>query len=216
MLQFRLHALFVVILLAAVFLGIAQTAGYLVAAGILLTTSVLVRAILWRRRGRLIYLRIGTAVFALVATWFFAVDWSWFVAYCPDCGCYRNFAHYRVIGIPVHTQIISWHSETERILDDLGVPCTHSNWDRWHKHRRWGLVFLAWPNINGTLLIDGDDDYTEEMASKLRHWGAENPQQATQLHDLVIRQHKYPAFWKKVEGLTADRPNNADSPATPL
>jgi hypothetical protein len=204
MLQFRLHALFVVIFVVAVFLGIAQTAGYFVAAGILLAISVLVWAVLWHRRGRFVHLRIGSAVFGLIAIWFLAVDWSWFVAYCPDCRCYRDFAHYRVLGIPVRTQVFCHPSIPQLILDDLGVPCEHSNSDRWHKHRRWGLVLLAWPNINGTILVDNPDDYTDAMAVKVRRLGAENPQQAAQLHDLVIRQHKYPAFWKKIDDLTAD------------
>ncbi len=76
MLQFHIRSLFGLILAVAVFLGIAQTAGYVVAAAILVAISALVWAVFWRQRGAFIYARIGSAVLALIAIWFLAVDWS--------------------------------------------------------------------------------------------------------------------------------------------
>ena len=149
MLQFRLHSLFVITLTAAVFLGIAQTAGYVVAAGIVVAIFLLRWAIWYRRRGRFIYLRIGSAVFALVAIWFLAVDWSWFVADCPDCGYGRDIAQYRVIGIPVCTRVQEWPSATQLKSHDLGVPCEHRKLETYQKQRHWGLILCAWPNIRG-------------------------------------------------------------------
>ncbi len=92
MLQFRMRSLFVLILATAVFFGVAQTAGYGVAAGIVVAISVFAWAILCRRRGRFSYLRISSAVFGLVAIWFLAVDWSWFLEHCPDCDCHTDIA----------------------------------------------------------------------------------------------------------------------------
>lgn len=205
MLQFRIRSLFVLILTAAIYLGVAQTAGYGVAAGIVAATSALVWAIQWH--GRFFYARVGTAVLALVAIWFLAVDWSWFHGYCPDCGCHEDYSHYRILGIPVHTRVFGHPSVPHLILDDLGVPCEHDNSERWHKHRRWGLVLLAWPNINGTILVDNPDDYTDAMAVKVRRAGIENPELAARLHDLVVKQHDYITFWRMVDDLTGDAAN---------
>ena len=198
MLQFSIRSLFVTIFVAAVFLGIAQTAGYVVAAGIFVAISILVWAIVWRRRGALIYLRIGSAVFALVAIWFLAVDWSWFVADCQDCGYIESIHHYRVLGMPVRTQVQDFPSKTQLILDDLGVPCMHGNCELLH-FRASGLVLPTWPGISDMLLVNNTDDYTDAMAEKVRRLGAEDPELAAQLHDIVIRQHDYQSFRQTIE-----------------
>lgn len=204
MLQFRIRSLFVLIFAAAIFLGVAQTAGYGVTVGIA-TAILLFRWAIWSRgRGRFVYVRVGTASFALVAIWFLAVDWSWFWEHCPDCDCHKDIAQYRVLGIPVCSQVYDEPTATQRILSDLGVPCEHANLQRCHD-RFWGATFLASHRIPCLILVDDyPHDYTEDMATKLRHWGAGCPQRAIQLHDLVIRQHKYLAFWKAIDDLTGD------------
>lgn len=201
MLQFRLRSLFGMILVAATLLGIAQTAGYFVATGIVAAMLVLVWAIAWRRRGAYLYLRIGAGVLALAAIWFLAVDLSWFVEHCSDCNNRKDIAHYRVLGIPIHTRVYECQDTAEVILEDLGVPCEHANCEHWHKYRYWGLVFLAFPSINDIHLYDGNDQYTDAIAVKVRQWGAENPQQAKELHDLIVRKHDYATFWQKVDEL---------------
>ena len=211
MLQFRIRSLLILILIAAIFLGIAQTAGYAVAAGIIAAISVLVGAILWRRRGRFLCLRIGSAVLAVTAIWFLAVDWSWFVVECPDCRYHGDIAQHRVLGIPVHTVVYDHPSVHQLILADLGVPCEHANCESWHKHRRWGFVFLAWPSINGVYLLDDPNEYTDAMSARVRWLAANDPQQAAQLHRMLI--HK--PLWQTIDALTAGEPGNADSPATP-
>lgn len=204
MFQFSIRSLFVVIFVAAVFLGIAQTAGYVAAAGLVVAVYVLVWAVVWRRPGEFIYLRIGSAVFALVAIWFLAVDWSWFVTDCPDCLYVRDVGHYRVLGIPVRTHGYEHLSLIQVILEDLGVPCEHANCERWHKYRFWGLVFLACPCIDGSRLICSPDGYTDAMAAKVRRLGAEDPELAAQLHDTAIRKHDYQSFWRTIEDLTGE------------
>jgi hypothetical protein len=208
--QFTLRSALTLTLGLALYLGMAQTAGYAVAAGIIVAISLLVWAVAWRRRGAFLYPRIGAAVFSLVAIWFLAVDWSWFVEHCPDCWYYRNLAQYRILGIPVHTQVLVWPDTAQMILDDLGVPCEHTNCERWHKHRWWGLVFLACPNINGTLLVDNPDDYTDDFAAKVRRLGAENPQLSAELHNLIVRKHDRQTFWKRIKERTGYPPDDVE------
>lgn len=199
MLQFSIRSLFVMILVAAVYLGIAQTAGYIVAAGIFFAIILLVWSVVWHRRGALIYLRLGSAVFASIAIWFLAVDWSWFVADCPDCGHCADVAQYRVLGMPVRTQVRDYPSISQLILDDLGVPCKHGNCEPWHKYRFSGLVCLTYPRIHRVALADDPEDYSDAMAAKVGRLGAENPELAAELYDTVIRKHDHRTFWQTLE-----------------
>ena len=216
MLQFGIRSLFLLTLTAAIFLGIAQTAGYAVAAGIIAAISVLVGAVLWRRRGQFLYLWIGSAVLAMTAIWFLAVDWSAFYGHCPDCDYCRNSAQYRIICIPFRTQVWEFPSKDQQILSDLGVPCGHADYNNEHRSRYWGLLYRTRPCLNDIFLLgDYPHEYTDAMASKLRRWGADNPERAAQLHDLVVRQRKYPTFWQTIDALTAGEPDSADPPATP-
>ncbi len=205
--QFTLGSVLTATLVLALYLGMAQTAGYLVAAGILLALLVLWGAIRWRRRGRVLWLRLGAGVFALTAIWFLAVDRSWFSMHCADCYHSENIEQYRILGIPVHTHVRTVPSDMERILGDLGAPCDHANGHPWHKHRYWGLVILACPNINGIYHLSGDsNDYTAEMAERVRRAGKEDPQLGPELHELVVEKHDYKTFWKKVEESTGFSP----------
>ncbi len=209
--QFSIRSLLLVILAFAIFLGMAQTAGYAVAAGIVVAISLLVWAAAWRRRGAFLYSRIGAAVFSLVAIWFLAVDWSWFVVDCPDCCRFEDLSQYRVLGIPVYTQVYAQPSNIERILNDLGAPCDHINCRPWHKYRFWGLVLPACPFINGTILSEDDPSgYTVEMAARVRHVCDENPRLRAELRALLVKKHDYRAFWKKIDDSTAYLPDEAE------
>lgn len=209
--QFTLRSVLTAALGLALYLGMAQTAGYAVAAGIVVAISVVIWAVAWRRRRAFLYSRIGAAVFSLVAIWFLAVDWSWFVADCPDCRHGRDIAQYRVLGIRVHTQVQTWPTMAQLILEDIGAPCEHANCEPWHKYRCWGLVLPACPHINGIVrLTDDPDDYTDDFAAKVRRLGAENPQLAAELHDLVVRNHDYQTFWKTIKDRTGYPPDNVE------
>ncbi|MEQ8789049.1 MAG: hypothetical protein RIC55_22240 [Pirellulaceae bacterium] len=196
--QFSVRLLLFAVVPIAAFFAVARTAGYAVAAGTILALAMFVAAAFWRRRGRVVYLRLAAAVFALAVLWFLAVDWSWFKADCPDCLNHRDVAEYRVFCIPVHTQVVERPTRLQLVLKDLGLPCNHTNRGRWHKHRRWGLVLCACPCFDGTWSIDNTGDYTEEMASTVRQVGEENPQLAAELADLAIRKHDYATFWRKI------------------
>ena len=205
--QFTLRSVLTATLVLALYLGMAQTAGYLVAAGILLALLVLWGAIRWRRRGRVLWLRLGAGVLALTAIWFLAVDWSWFFMHCPDCYHSENIEQYRILGIPVYTHVRTLPSDMERILEDLGAPCDHANGHSWHTRRHWGLVIPACPNINGILCLSGDSNYyTPEVAARVRRVGKENPQLGPELHELVVEKHDYKTFWKKVAESTGFSP----------
>ncbi len=130
---------------------------------------------------------------------------------CPDCYYGRDISQFRVLGIPVHTQVRDWPTISQLILVDLGAPCEHQNCQPWHKYRFWGLLFPACPRINGTVrLTDNPDDYTDELAAKMRRLGAEDPQLAAELHDLVVRKHDYKTFWKTIKELTADTTDDTE------
>ena len=205
MLQFRIRSLLLVLFAASVFFGVAQTAGYGVAAGIVVAMGLVWWAARSRWRGRLMYLRIGAAVLAVTAIWFLAIDRSAFCGHCPDCDYCKNSAQYRVLCIPVRIQDWTFPSKQQQILEDLGVPCRHTKYEHEHRSRFWGLVYHTRPCRNDLFLLgDYPHDYTEAMAARLRQWGSDNPRQAALLHDLIIRQHKYPAFWKAIYDLTAD------------
>jgi hypothetical protein len=174
--QFSVRILLFAIVPIAAFFAVARTAGYAIATGTIIALAILVVAVIWRRRGRVVYLRWAGAVVALAAIWFLAVDWSWFIVRCPDCGYGQDVLQHRVFCIPVHTQVVEQPTRVQFVLKDLGCPCDHSNSDRWHKHRFWGLVLCACPCINGiTWLADDTDSYTEEMAANVRRVGEENP-----------------------------------------
>ena len=205
--QFTLRSALKATLVLALYLGMAQTAGYLVAAGILLALLVLWGAIRWRRRGRVLWLRVGAGVFALTAIWFLAVDWSWFVMVCPDCNHYEGIEQYRILGIPIHTHMRHNQDTAELILEDIGAPCEHANGHPWHKHRYCGLLIPACPYINGIYRLSGDSNrYTAEMAERVRRAGKEDPRSGPELHDLIVEKHDYQTFWKKVEESTGFSP----------
>jgi hypothetical protein len=202
MYQFSIRSLLLLVFVAAVFFGIAQTAGYVFSAGVLVAIAILVWAVVWRRRGRLIYVRIGLAAFGLVTLWFSAVDWSWFVAECPDCGYQGCIYQYRVFGMPVRTQVRDSPTVRQLILEDLGVPCEHEDCEPWQNLRCPGLVHPPWPPFTDILLVDNTDNYTDTIAAKVRRLGVEDPELAAQLHDTAVRKHDYLAFWETIEDLT--------------
>lgn len=83
----------------------------------------------------------------------------------------------------------------ELVCADLGVPCTHPNKTRWHKHRWWGLCICAYPCHNGIIGLAGDaNDYDEAMSARVKSLAKENPKLAEEFHQRVLIQHDY-EYW---------------------
>lgn len=108
---------------------------------------------------------IAAAIIVDVALWFLCVDWSWFIHDCPDCGYSKDIGQYRLFTIPVHETTREFATITQRVAEDLGVPCTHKNVTIWHKHRWWGLVICGAPCANGVCHLTGDDSWYDQNAS---------------------------------------------------
>ncbi len=189
--QFSIRSLLLLVFVAAVFFGIAQTAGYVFSAGIVAAVSAFVWAVVRRRR--------GAAMLACVALWFLALDLSCFLNHCPDCGCDWYSYQYRVLGMPVRTQIRDFPTIVQLVLGDLGVPCEHRDCEPWHEYRLSGLVLPTWYRHAGTFLVGDTDRYTDAMAAKVRRLGVEYPQLAVELYDMVLREGDYQNFWRTIE-----------------
>ena len=206
-----MRSLFVVILAFAILFALARLAGYFVAIGTVLALGVLVWAIVWRRRGRFVFVRIGAALFSLAVIWFLAVDISYFVGSCLGCGYGRDELQYRVFCVPVGTDVSIFPTGPQVILDDLGVPCDHKDLRPWHKHRYWGLALCGYPCVNGTFRFVGDLDwYTEEMSLTLRQVAADDPEFAARLHNQVVHDHDYKGFWDTIDEYVEVPSGNSD------
>lgn len=105
------------------------------------------------------------AILALGATWFLGVDWSWFVYDCPDCGYGKDVVSYRFCTIPIQQSTHEVPTVLQKVAADLGVPCSHSRTECWHKHRWRGLVVCHGPCINGLHRMVGDDAWYDDRAS---------------------------------------------------
>lgn len=205
--RFRLRTLFGFMLVSGIFFAIAHTAGVFVAAGSVTCLCAIAWAAVWRSHGAWLLVRGGVVVLSLVALWFLAVEFSVFIADCPDCYHGSDIFQYRVFGVPVSTHVRQYPTVIELTLKDVGAPCEHHNTEPWHQYRFWGLVYPAWPRINGTVrLYDGVDEYTNDVALRFQRLGENDPQRARQLHDRVIHDHDYKGFWQvfdKIKGEVA-------------
>ena len=195
-LQFNLRALFVVTFVAAIYVFIAQTAGYGVSAGIVVSALIIASAFCLGWRWLPFWGEIGAktvVVFlSLTAIWFLAVDSSWFVNSCPDCIYRQHSFPWRIIGIPVHVIEDEDPSFLNDAMQAIGQPCRHRRSIYWHKHRWWGLLICGRPCINGIMgLIYERDQETLDTLEKLRQIGEENPELAAELHQKVIVEHDY-------------------------
>lgn len=197
--QFALRTIFVIILLAAILFAVARLAGYFVASATVVALGGIVWSIVSRLRGLLFYtLRSLVCIVGLAGLWFAAVDWSWFSYDCHICFSHDGVAEYRVFTVPVSTKHYrSRGSTVHQTLRDMGVPCEHPGRQREHIQRFWGLLICECPCINGirSLTADGDD-YTPELAERFAEIGRDDPERAMEIHDLVVKQQNYQAFWE--------------------
>ncbi len=136
--------------------------------------------------------QIFVSIIVLVAIWFLGVDWSWFVHNCPDCGYDKDIAQYRFLTIPIRETTYEFPTIAQRVAEDLGVPCTHKNSIRWHKHRWWGLLVCKAPCINGTLRLVGDDSwYDHEISTKVAALAADDSSIRNEFVRNVLKNHDF-------------------------
>lgn len=131
-------------------------------------------------------------ILSLGVTWFITVDRSWFVHDCPDCGHGEDTVQYRVFTAAIHTTAFRYPSVTQQIATDLGKPCVHPNMKRWHKHRRWGLLYCTSPCINGTHRITEQSTwYNQAATKKIIALSNREPSLKTKFHDRVFTKHDH-------------------------
>ena len=131
------------------------------------------------------------ACVSLIGLWFLGVDKSVFLEECSDCLYQKDIIQYRIFTIPVHQKEIEHHSFLELTALALEAPCPHRNLQRWHRHRRWGLCFCAYPCINGIQGLDTDLEswYTEDLITKLKSKLAEDPTLGKEFRQRVLYDH---------------------------
>lgn len=197
--RFALRTIFVIILLAAILFAVARLAGYFVGSATVFAVGMIIWSIMSQFRGWYFYmLRSLVCIAGLTGLWFAAVDWSWFENNCHICFVHQGVAEYRVFTVPVSTKYYRMPGSTvHETLHDLGVPCEHPGRQREHIHRFWGLLICKYPCINGirTLTIS-TNEYTPELAALFAEIGRNDPERAQKVHDLVVKQQDYQAFWE--------------------
>lgn len=146
-------------------------------------------------RKRRVLLGLFGVVVGLIIAWFCFVDLSWFVESCPDCGSGWDSVQYRIFQIPISDHRRSNTMMLELVCADLGVPCTHPNLIRWHKHRWWGLWVCAYPCHNGISGLAGDaDDYNQAMSARVKAMAKDNPKLGAEFRQRVLVEHDY-EYW---------------------
>jgi len=147
---------------------------------------------------------ISLSLVAVAAFWFLGVDGSSFVEPCPDCQYGRDIYQVRVFTIPIYQRDQVYHSILEKITDDLGIPCSHPNLVRYHKHRYWGLLICACPCINGIDRMVGDDWYDDKARAIVREMAKTDPSLQEKFAEQVLKNHDWKylkTFVQKVQGL---------------
>lgn len=184
----------------ALFLALGSLAGYLVAAGLTFACLSLVKVVCWRPRGERLFARVVAAGCALLAIWMLAVDGAVVHFSCPACGLLQYSYQVRVLTLPIYTQVRESPSMVQLALADLGAPCPHAEAHSWQRYRLWGLALVGFPRINGIVWVSGDTSpYTDAVAARWRRLGAEDPQRAAHLRDLIVRHDQPAAFWRELQ-----------------
>jgi len=146
----------------------------------------------------------------VLAFWFLGVDGSWFVEECPDCLYGRDIYQIRVFTIPIYERTEVYNSVIQKIASDLGVPCSHPNLVRWHKHRYWGLLICACPCINGIDRLSGGDEWYDDKAEAIvKDLAKANPSLPNEFAQRVLKNHDweyFKAFGQKVRALREGKP----------
>ena len=132
----------------------------------------------------------------IVAFWFLGVDCSWFVEECPDCLFGRDIIQYRVLTIPIYQRTEDSETLLSKIAADVGAECKHPKLTRWHKHRYWGLIFCAWPCINGIYrMSDSHPWYDDKARTIVKDMVKTNPSLRDEIAERVLKNHDW-EYWK--------------------
>lgn len=134
-------------------------------------------------------------IVGLPAVWFLAVDKSFFVEGCDDCLWQRWITQYRLCTIPIHEQTEEGGSYIHLIARDLGVPCPHKAFYRYHKQRWWGLRICARPCIKGMVGMSGPPPWhNEARSSKIIAMAAADPCLPEEFRQHVLYEHDWAYF----------------------
>lgn len=131
-------------------------------------------------------IRIASLMLIFLVLWFVGVDKSWFVEDCSDCLYGREILQYRVFTMSIYETVYEYPTSFQLIANDLGKPCPHNNYSRYHKYRWWGLTSFAYPRLPGTTRLGNAAWYTEDIALKVRKMSAENPKLKDEFFQKVI------------------------------
>jgi hypothetical protein len=135
--------------------------------------------------------------FGLLLVWFLLVDKSWFVESCPDCLWSSNIIQYRFCTFVIREHATEEYSMISAVADELGVPCSHSKVERWHKQKWWGLAFCCCPCKSGIsgLMSDGYR-ISESIHSKIKSLIDANPNLPNEFKQKVLIDHDM-EYWKQ-------------------
>lgn len=106
---------------------------------------------------------------------------------------------------PIYQRTEVYNSDLQKIATDIGVPCSHPNLVRWHKHRYWGLLICACPCINGTERLSGGEDWYDDKARAIvRKMTKRDPSLRDKFAGRVLKNHDWKylqAFVQQVQAL---------------
>ncbi len=131
--------------------------------------------------------------------WFLGVDLVVFTEDCNRCRYGRMVIQARVLSIPIYEKIDEDHTEIERIARDLGVACSHRDIDfeRFYMYRFRGLCIPD--RSNGSCiwrLSSGESWYTEELATKVRAIGLDNPEIGEEFRNRMLYRKDWD-YWRR-------------------
>ena len=213
----------------AVYLGLSTMIGYAPTAVLCVSVAVLTWAIVsklsgWWLRG----VRVAVGVVASVAIWFSAVAAIWSMERCDRCRSERYTIDYQVIGLQVASSELTVPTWCELTADALGVACKHRYRSLPYDDYRASIqpILGRMPHDRGALMsiIVGvyspedpwwhfydfgrkwyfefdllTDDFSPELASRLRQLSIDQPDVPKRFWDRVENDRDYP--W---DGLLVD------------
>ena len=162
----------------------------------MLLLGVLVSGKLFMKKPKIV--KLICILLALIILWVLAVDMSWFVEDCHDCFYSKDIFEFRLFTLPIYRIVREHDSPIAYTAEKLGMPCSHLNIDRWHKHRWWGFVICCYPCINGVSGLawpEGSERELIDMAiPKLLE---KNPNLPAEFKQRVLIDHDM-EYWKEL------------------
>jgi hypothetical protein len=194
--QYSLRGLFAFTTVVAIYFSIAYTVGYIEASGTLMAGALLVSAAMCRHWGRW-----PLGVLGIGLLWFVAMDRSVFFEHCDDCDLIRYRVQIRVFHIPVAEKTMECNTLISRIAEDLGEPCAH-RFQGYQKYRFWGLIYPAYPCIDGIDRLTAEEDWYDDQAREfVRTKASTSPSSAKEFSRRAIFGHDYVYRWTFIDEL---------------